>query len=549
MVVSEPMRALCKRLKSKWLEITRRDWMGKLDAAEKVLLKHVATVEARGMKVLLGPSFSIYPASYIVDRALAAGFRSRGWTVVPIYCDSVQKVECNYFGGDWGGGGSFEKNCANCKRSSERLWRYSPAPAVPFSSHLTSVDIEEIDALVAPLTYAQSLAFQLDEIPYGELAKDILVNNNLVATPTLISGYEFLLKAHLKNLLLVGRVYARILEAERPDRVVSNDSYYGMWAILQRMCRARDIPFYSHYPVTSERVAFAHNDASMNLDFTRSWPTFSEIPLSKSDEDRIERWLEGARGYLIDTTKLAGHEKKDPALEVIDSAKPTLVLPTNVIWDLAALNKQILFADMVEWVAETAEWFGAHQEFQLVIRPHPAEASPKIPRTRETIAEALRVLAATLPRNVVLLSSDADITLNELVSRVNMRGLVVHTTTVGFEYAAKGFPVVTTAKAPYRGFGFTIDPVSRVEYFQTLQALLEGKERAIPTEQQTLAKKFVKFYHFHYYANLGLLKEGVADVPKNFVEALSNNAPLHYVLNAIVAGQSINGEVSYLPES
>ncbi|MCB1155560.1 hypothetical protein KDL45_18015, partial [bacterium] len=49
--------------------------------------------------ILVGPSFGIYPPCYVHDRLLAYGLRLRGARVIPMYCDSVQRTECNYYGG------------------------------------------------------------------------------------------------------------------------------------------------------------------------------------------------------------------------------------------------------------------------------------------------------------------------------------------------------------------------------------------------------------------------------------------------------------------
>jgi len=158
-------------------------------------------------------------------------------------------------------------------------------------------------------------------------------------------------------LLIVSLCYERILDEQMPDRVISNDSYYGMWSILESHCKSRAIPFYSHWPVTKDRVAFAYNDAAMNLDFRISWDLFSKINLTHDDHKKIDDWLSGSRGLTINTASLVGHENVDPILELIDPLKPTIILAANLIWDLAALNKQVIFADMGEWIIETIKWF------------------------------------------------------------------------------------------------------------------------------------------------------------------------------------------------
>jgi len=526
------------------------DWLEKLNKIEKVIGKSEMKIQRNPLRILIGPSFAIYPPSFAMDRAISLALRLRGEDVIPIYCDSIQQVECNFVGGEWGGKEHFSKNCENCKKKSEQLWQLNPNKPIPLSRYLSKVDIEQIEAIVSVMNFDDALSYKKNGIEYGVLAKDILVNNYLVATPTLIENHEYLIKVHLQNLLMVSLTYERILDEQKPDRVVSNDSYYGMWAILEQHCKARAIPYYSHWPVTRNRVAFAHNDAAMNLDLTKSWQEFSKIALTAGDEELIEKWLTGERGLVIDTTKLAGHESVEPALYSIDPHRPTLVLAANVIWDLAALNKQILFKDMIEWIIETIQWFRENKDFQLIIRPHPVETSPQIPKTRETVAAAIELSGVQLPENVFLLKSDAKVTLNELIGRFNVRGVAVHTSTVGFECPARGLPVVTTAKSPYRGFGFTIDPNSKQEYFLCLGDLLTGDRKLVSDSSRELARKFIKFYQFHYYSNTGLFVGNPPQIADNFIDILGDDdGPFGYVTNSIIEGLPINGADRWLPQS
>lgn len=538
------------RIKSKIEIVFGLDWLSKLNKAEKEIGRSEDKIEGSQLRVLIGPSFAIHPPSFALDRALSLALRLKGVELIPIYCDSIQHVECNYIGGEWGGKENFSKNCENCKKTSEQLWQHNPNKPVPLSRHLSNSDIDQIAAIVSVLDFEKALSFKKDGIAYGAMAKDILVNMHLVATPTLIENHEYLIKVHLQNLLMVSLAYERILDQQKPDRVVSNDSYYGMWAILEQHCKSRGIPFYSHWPATKDRVTFAHNDAGMNLDFTKSWANFSKIALTLDDEEKIAKWLSGERGLTFDATKLSGHESDEPVLNVIDPHRPTLILAANVIWDLAALNKQILFKDMNEWIVKTIEWFRDNRGFQLIIRPHPAETSPQIPRTRETVAAAIELSGVQLPENVFLLKPDAAVTLNELIAKFNVRGVTVHTTTVGFESPARGLPAVTTAKSPYRGFGFTIDPTSKQEYFVCLSDLLTRDQKLVSDSSRELARKFIKFYRFHYYSNTGLFIGSPMQIADNFIDILGDDyGPFGYVVNSIIEGLPINGPDRWVPES
>lgn len=531
-------------------KLIKNNWKSKLDEIEHQVVQLEKKIIPKKIRVLIGPSFSIYPPSFALDRLMSLALRLQGLELMPIYCDGLQKIECNYVGGDWSGGKSFEKNCENCSNTSVDLWHLSPNKPITLSKYLSLEDISIIKQIVSTLDLKSTLAYEQFGINFGKLAKDILVNNYLVGTLELIDEHEALLKVHLENLLMVSLSYERILDEKTPDRVVTNDSYYGMWAVLQHHCETRRIPFYSCWPVTNNRVAFAYNDAAMNLNFKTSWENFSKIKLTEADDLRINKWLRGDRALVIDTTKLSGHESHDQTIDIIDINSPTILLAANVIWDLAALNKQLIFKDMNEWIIQTIEWFRDKPAYQLIIKPHPVETSPQIPNTRETVATAIQLSGISIPVNVFLLRSDVKLTISNVITNYSVRGVVVHTTTVGFEYVANGIPVITTAKSPYRGFGFTVDPTSKAQYFQEMQNLLDKKEPSVDPKRINLARKFIKFYQFHYYSNLELFAGNPPVFSKKIVEQLSEPiGAFGDIVRSIVNGLPINSDTTWIQQS
>lgn len=518
-------------------------------------------VSAQGeqpMRILFGPSYSIYPPSFIHDRILSYALRLRGAEIIPIYCDAVQSESCQMVTGNspWNEDQSFERRCKYCLNQSERLWQNNPTPALRFSEYLQDDDVQEIARKVECLDSEEWVDYAEDDLLFGTWAKDNLVNSYLVGDYRLVPDYHSRGIAYLRNLLLLKVLYERIIADVKPDRVVSNDSYYGMWAILQKLCERKGIPFYSHWSGTRPGAwCYAYNDAAMNLDFSRPWKSFSQIPLSERQKSKVQKWLDGrssGKEMVFDTASLAKHHTDSFDLSRIAPAKPTALLAANVIWDLSALNKQVVFADMIDWIAETIHWFAAHPEFQLIIKPHPGELKPSIPATEERVEVGLSKRGVHLPTNVFLLSPKVALTVYQLFPFVEV-GLV-HTTTVGIEMAARGMPVITTAKSPYRGFGFTIDSFSQKEYFELLERALLGEKILDLDSQVDLADKFLLFYHYHYYTKIDIMDFTYGEPLNLKVESPEDLLPgankyLDYVSNSIMMGLPISSEDRWPPES
>jgi len=351
-------------------------------------------------------------------------------------------------------------------------------------------------------------------------------------------------------------VYERILDESRPDRVVSNDSYYGMWALLQKLSERRDIPFYSNWEGTRRGAwCYALNDASMNLDLRSAWEGFEKGSMDERQKNKVSQWLEGRRvgGEMVfDTASLAEHQDVEVDMSTLDSRKPTALLVSNVIWDLAALNKQVVFPDMIDWIVETIEWFRQHPQYQLIVKPHPAELSPTIPETRERVGTALEMRSVKIPDNVLLLSPKSKITVYQLFNLADV--LLTYTSTAGVEMAASGKPVITTANSPYRNFGFTNDPENRAEYFSILKGILEGEKPLDGDIQVDLAYRFILLFWYHYYMKLDILDNAHGEIPRFKVESLKDIIPgkniyLDYVADSIIDGLPIMSSTRWPPES
>ena len=197
---------------------------------------------------------------------------------------------------------------------------------------------------------------------------------------------------------------------------------------------------------------------------------------------------------------------------------------------------------MIEWIAETIEWFRGHPQYQLIIKSHPGEQNPAIPETKERVEVALKQRGIKLPDNVALLSPKASIIIYQLFNLATV-GLV-HTTTVGIEMVAHGIPVITSGRSPYRGFGFTVDPEDRGEYFVVLEKKLRGETILDVNNTKDLAYKFILFYHYHFYTKIDIMDYKWGDAPQLKVKSLDDILPGHnkfldYIADSVMGGLPI----------
>jgi len=510
-------------------------------------------------KILFTHSFSIYGPSYIHDKLMAYSLSIRGYDIYATFCDGIQDIECNVYGGVWQGKQNFKNNCNYCQKQSEELWSFLDNKRIfKYSQYLTQEDILKIDSILNEIPYDGWSCFIYDDWDFGLMAENILVNNYVVADYKLIKNHEELGRSHLKNLLLCKLACEKIITEISPDRIISNDSFYGMWKIWELLAKKHSIPFYSHWSGTRfGGWTYAYNDAAMNLNFYKSWKNYSKVSLTNNEINRVEKWLEErtlGKDMIIDTASLQSFKNENVDFSNLDKSKPTALLSANVCWDLAALNKEIFYKSMMDWIIDTINWFKDHSEYQLIVKSHPAESFPGIPQTKETVISRIKKEFSELPLNIFILSPKAKITFYDLIP-LSTIGLV-HTSTVGLEMASRGIPVISIGRSHYRGYGFTFDPESRDEYFNLLKDILKGNKKIELEKIKDLSFKFIKLNFFHYYSVNGLMefKEGSGDDIKikiNNIQDLyrGKNKNFDYVLECIEKGTGILNKDKWIGES
>jgi FkbM family methyltransferase len=509
--------------------------------------------------ILFGMPFSIYEPCRMHDFYLSQALKLRGANIIPLSIvseengrvEAVQEGENKIFGGVWGGFTGdperdnliVEKHLRTILRCNRLLWEtWAGIPLVSLTKYITEEDREEIRKIIRKYPIANYKDWLYNSMPVGKWAVDALVNNELVGDERLVENWEKKLYNYLYNIILLKYAFSRALDAIQPDVVISNDTYYYPYAVLEILAKERSIPCYNHWSGSRKMGwCYAKDEPAMNINLTEAWTSYIDKPLTPHESELIEDYLGKRRsgyGMVLNTANPRENVSilKEPPQ--INYSKPTALLTANVSWDLAALNKELLFESMIDWVRKVMDFFAANPQYQLIIKPHPAEKNENIPTTVQMIGFEVRKHMPVLPQNIILLEPDSDTSVYGLIPNVEV-GLV-YTSTVGLEMSCFGKPVITCAKALYRDKGFTHDPTAIGEYFEALRSMLESNEPPEIIEQRKgLAQKFFYLYYFRYYTSLNLFDYGCGERSTVFVEDArellpGRNPVLDYVCDSIL---------------
>ncbi|MBT3321977.1 MAG: hypothetical protein HN392_06790 [Anaerolineae bacterium] len=247
---------------------------------------------------------------------------------------------------------------------------------------------------------------------------------------------------------------------------------------------------YLNIPVTtyefgeqSERIWMAQNADVMRQDTSDLWKARKDTPLNEKEWDRVKEFFSARQGGGLwenfartwQNIESQGTDKVRKELGLDD--RPLVLLPANVLGDSLTLGRHTFSKSMTEWMSRTIKFFAKRDDVQFVLRVHPGEGLGWGLSVYDILSEKY----PELPENIHILRADAKINTYDLVNTTDV-GLVF-TTTVGMEMAMIGLPVIVTGQTHYRGKGFTLEPNSWDEYFETLEKVISAPKDYAPSRE------------------------------------------------------------------
>ena len=166
---------------------------------------------------------------------------------------------------------------------------------------------------------------------------------------------------------------------------------------------------------------------------------------------------------------------------------------SNVPFDAGYYEFTRIFPSMRNWLVSTVRRLLDVGTMPVVVRAHPAEVLLK--RNKES-AQSILAEAGLLERDgLIVIPGTAKTNTYNLIDACHFGA--VFTSTVGFEMAMMGKPVVLSSDVYYGRRGFTHDTNTIEEYLNEISALAEAREAKRLSDKQ-IEDAQVFFYLLHY---------------------------------------------------
>jgi hypothetical protein len=479
----------------------RYDWARPIKSLRELEQSYLEETALRNQqkpnrKRVLVCSLQNFPPWLEVDYVLAMALKLRGHEVRGILCDGILPIcERNL-------GVQERPSCAGCIAW---LGRYEDAFGFSYgrlSDFLSKMDLKRAEDLVAQTPIKDLPAMGVDGIHVGRLALAELQRyyRGFVFDPT--SGESLpVYKKWLVSGVLLTWLYERVLEDIHPDIVITSAGRTLLSASILHLARQRGISVvtWDTSPYQPNGLKFSHNRAAVEVCLEDVWPDASKQSLTadqvKELYDYARRWSRSEiTPFPYNPSPLENEQIIRQQLG-LRANLPIIVAFTNTSWDMSAVDRDIGFKSMYDWVFSLVEYAIKHPEIDLIVRAHPVEKkAPPGMQSRTLVVPEIKKRYELLPNNIKLIEGDSPISSYTLGEIGNV--IMLYSGMIGLEFALRGYRPWVAGEFTYRGKGFTLDLESKEHMFQMLDKHSFAKH--LSEDELKLAQRFAYLWIFRH---------------------------------------------------
>ena len=413
------------------------------------------------MKVLFFAPHSEIWVHAFPEALVAEALQQSGHEVIYVTCGEVLQDQCvamSASGIDYRSSLAERKRvCKRCGAHKEILRRRIGLKGYDMSEMLPSEDLDRIEKILSGLNPDNYLQLEFDSVPVGRYALYELLlrhkKNDLNLSREEWREYQAAIRGVLK-VVLAGR---RILERERPDRVVTYNSLYAVNRVFCRLAEERGIPTYFLHAggnlFRRLQTLMLGRDTTLRYlkNLVAEWPRFRARPCPPELVDEITAHFlvlfsgESVFGYSTAAGRVSldvrSHYGLRPnqRLLVATMSSPDERFAAQTV-DALPSDKDLLFPSQVEWIRALIRFVAARPDLFLLIRVHPREFPNKRESVKSPHAALLEKAFENLPQNSRVNWPADGIALYDLANHTDV--FLNSWSSAGKEMALLGIPVV-----------------------------------------------------------------------------------------------------------
>lgn len=366
----------------------------------------------------------------------------------------------------------------------------------------TKIFISSVIAYIKVLIKRDILSFKYDGIKYGDIVYDGYLDRKQIGS---IKHIDLLVLSYIKKCIRRHVIITKTLEMNNISAVLVSHRIGILSAVLLRVALKNGCEVYSETGV--HRTTIMRNfgmDEMIKYEFT---PTKEEIDeLISLSQEKFDKLYDFVRDFHISGNSSADAKYafssdsnfyKDRELFAkdykLDSDKKNIFVMLHAFTDFPHSHfKWMIFKDYADWFLQTLKFAKKDRNVNWIFKRHPSD---KFYPTKDI---DYKKLFKNLPDNVIFLDNDNQLDTRSLINVSD--AIITCLGSAGFEIPAMaGVPSITAADNHYQGFGFSMNPQTKKEYFEILNNLKNIKK--LTSEQQKIAKAVYMFVNYFSCVN------------------------------------------------
>jgi hypothetical protein len=374
---------------------------------------------------------------------------------------------------------------------------------------------------------------KFEKINIGEHAKAGALR--FLAKGELNVSDKLVLLNFVKSSFLSYFAFNNLLKKKKFDLVFLNHGIYVPQGIFVDVAKLNKVKVVT-WSVSSRksRFIFSHNDTYHRTLLNEPISNWENIHFRNKEKKLIQLYIKsrevGKNDWIyFHNPKPDFDIKKFFKKKNISQKKFIVTLLTNVIWDAQLHFQKNIFKNMMDWIIKTINFYKNNNNFQLVIRVHPAELTGSIP-SNQSVLETLREKNIPLSQNIFLVGPEDKISTYALCKKSDL--ILIYGTKMGFEVATFGKPIIAAGEAWVKNKKISYDPKNKKEYFEMLE---RSKEIKISKARKERALR----YAFHYFFGRSIAFNSFEYSPEKKLHIKFTNNSIKNLINNLDPGLNL----------
>jgi len=285
------------------------------------------------------------------------------------------------------------------------------------------------------LSWEELRAYTYEDLPLGKIALNPLMHHFRCSAQRRNEEMTDAYRDYIAISIILCQTITRALDVLRPDIIYTLNGSFLDSALHIELAKRRGIrviTFEAGFMLNS--LMLGVNESIISFPLSKYLPPeYQSYTLSPQQEAQLNTYLQTrskGKDCVFDYwgNPIFDHEKIRTQLNIRAQSKPDILF-TNLLWDSAMLDSDILFTSQQEWIIETIRYYEKHPEKQLLVRIHPAEEKPPELESMDKIMDMIHSVFHKLPKNVILIPPSSTISSYPLTEISNK--ILVYSSTAG----------------------------------------------------------------------------------------------------------------------